>query len=530
MPLKLSVPPPQEQSHALDLRPKQVQDWLASLPMANFLEAANMLAERLGALNRHKELGEDLRLKLLESYRVAIYQLLPTLEEKYSGLPLPLPEKSRQLAHLARQLYIELAYGYKIVLLAFIEKRVSKQMPMVVQRAIEALAGILIVCYQTYAPTPAGIWSEIHLLFISAAQQNIQDEQIIDNETGMASEATINLTYKQALLLALADPYRLMQGEVTRVMAYLRQFAHHAHLQPLMKTENPVGFFVVRLDGDKPPRAISQNISETDARTDILLNTIELARVLHQQVLKLEAGESPRNLQLPDSAKDPGYHDLLRRLIRHWGIAPKRSFNRMRKSAITEIFSGLRAIHYFLNGERNYTASEVAEDTGITLQFANSPIDKASMQTFSCSRWLMLNESAGGLGLSSDPTTPAPVRVGDLIGMRPEKSEDISLGVIRWVHSQGANRVELGAQMLSPNALPIALKPTIGPPDAKFSVALLLPEIPSLSQPAAIIAAPGTYMHQREFLMEENGETHTIRAQKRVEQTLSFEIFQFSSS
>ncbi len=530
MPLKLSVPSPQEHSHALDLRPKQVQDWLASLPMANFLEAANMLAERLGALNRHKELGEDLRLKLLESYRVAIYQLLPTLEEKYSGLPLPLPEKSRQLAHLARQLYIELAYGYKIVLLAFIEKRVSKQMPMVVQRAIEALAGILIVCYQTYAPTPAGIWSEIHLLFISAAQQNIQDEQIIDNETGIASEATINLTYKQALLLALADPYRLMQGEVTRVMSYLRQFAHHAHLQPLVKTENPVGFFVVRLDGDKPPRAISQNVSETDARTDILLNTIELARVLHQQVLKLEAGEAPRNLQLPDSAKDPGYHDLLRRLIRHWGIAPKRSFNRMRKSAITEIFSGLRAIHYFLNGERNYSAAEVAEDTGITLQFANSPIDKASMQTFSCSRWLMLNESAGGLGLSSDPTTPAPVRVGDLIGMRPEKSEDISLGVIRWVHSQGANRVELGAQMLSPNALPIALKPTIGPPDAKFTVALLLPEIPSLSQPAAIIAAPGTYMHQREFFMEENGETHTVRAQKRVEQTLSFEIFQFSSS
>lgn len=525
MPLKLSIPSFSNKTLAPEIRLKHAQEWLAALPMANFSEAAAMLNERLGALNRYKELNEDARLKLLESYRLAIYNLLPVLEEKYSGLPLPLPDKTRQLATMARQLYIELAYGYKIVLLAFVEKRTTKQLPLVVQRAIETLAGVLVVCYQTYAPTPAGVWSEIHLLFISAAQQNIQDEPISE-----ADEATINLTYKQALLLALADPYRLMQGEVARVMEYLRSFARYAHLQPLVKTENPVGFFLVRLDGDKPPRAISHNLSDTDARSDILLNTIELARMLHQHLVKLEAGEAPARLGLPEIARDPGYQDLLRRLIRHWGIAPKRSFNRLRKSTITEIFSGLRAIHFFLSGEKAYTPTAVAEDPGITLQVANSPIDKSSMQTFNCSRWLMLNESAGGLGLSSDPNTPAPVRVGDLIGMRPEKNQEISLGVIRWVHSQGPNRVELGAQMLAPNAEPIVIKPTIAAVDAGFELALLLPEIPSLSQPAAIVAAPGTFQSEREFVIEHNGVTQTIRARKRLEQTISFEIFQYSAS
>ena len=114
------------------------------------------------------------------------------------------------------------------------------------------------ICYETYAPTPAGIWSEMHQLYRYAVQLNVQDEALAD----VNSTSSINLTYKQSLLLALADPYRLMHGEAAKVMDYLARFGDQAHLMPLAQTTGSAGFFLVRLDTDKPPKAKSSGFGE----------------------------------------------------------------------------------------------------------------------------------------------------------------------------------------------------------------------------------------------------------------------------
>ena len=533
MSLKLAVPTPDHSANlTVETRPKQVKEWLDTLPLSNTIDAARAIRDGLVSINRQK-ISDDQRLKLLELYRTTITNLFPSIEELFSGVPLPLPEKNRQAANLARELLVELAYGYKIILLDHLNKRISfgtnKNLPLLIERALSALGKILVTCYQTYAPTPAGIWSEMHQLFRYAVTQVIQDEPVEDGADTPSS--SINLVYKQALLLALADPYRLMQGEVAKIMDYLTRFGNHAQLLPLSETSSPAGFFLVQLESDKPPRPVAQNVTVTDARTDILLNTLDLARLLHQQTLKLEDGESYKALNLPDSSKDPSYLDLMRRLIRHWGIAPKRHFNRVKQDAGTlEICSGIRAIHYFLNGDKPAKQAKASEnpETEITVMLSNSMIDKSSQQAFTSTQWTVINESAGGFALSKVSNSAVQIRVGEIIGIKPKKTADWNVGVVRWVQSDNPQHLELGVQMLAPSCTPVSIKPTIAGESENPRLALLLPELPIIKQPITILAPRGSYHNMRELELTQNDATRLIRATKLIQQSNSYEIFQFS--
>lgn len=526
MTIKLSVPAP-EQNLTVETSPKQVAEWLTALPLANLNEASRSILDALSALNRSK-VSEDTRYKLLELYRATISDLMPALEKQFAGQSLPLPDKCRAIASHARQLQTELAYGYKIVLLDHASRRLSfggnKQAPLAVERAIACLGRMLVVCYQTYAPTPAGVWAEMHTLFMYAVEQGIQDEALTD----MGQQSSVNLAYKQALLLALLDPYRLMQGEVNKVLDYLASFGGHAHLQPLAQTSSPSGYFLVRLDSDKPPRALAHDGTVTDARTDILLNTIELARLLHQQIQRLESGVDPKALVLPVAPKDFGYPNLLKRMLKHWGVAPKRLFNRIQNDARMDICSGIRAIHHFLGSGQAAQEPEKSPETEITLELSDSPLDKTSHQTYVSSNWLILNESAGGLALEKDPKADARIRVGEIVGLRPEGSQAWNIGVVRWLSSEDPSHLQLGAQMLAPSATAVMIRPVITSATTAFQAALLLPEIPALKQPVTLIVQRGGFSPQREFMLDNNGMLGNVRATKLLEQTATFDLFEFA--
>jgi hypothetical protein len=537
MAIKLSIPSRQTQSNiTVETRPKQVKEWLDALPLANSFDAARKLADALVASQTAK-LGEEARLKLLELYRQTVWMLLPSLQQEYVGKPLPLAEKAKQAANLARELLNELANGYKMVVLDISQRRVSfgvsKLAPVALQHAIECLAEILDICYETYAPTPAGIWLELHQLYWYAARNKLHQEQFTEG----GQTLSVNATYKQALLVALADPYRLLQGQLQAVKAYLLRAADLVALQPLTKVETTQGLYLLCLDSDKPPKPLAHHTGVTDERTDILLNTIPLARSLHQQLQGLEAGQAPAAVDLPEAAKQAAYRELLKRLLKQWGIGAKRMFNRVATDGSTYVCSGIRSLHHALAGDGEPDlvpeTEEAEEEVQITVQVA-APTDQTGQHTtYNCSSWYVLNESAGGMALSKDPKSIAKIRVGDLIGLASGPigaTRTWGVAAVRWIHADTPGQVDLGAQFLSPKAEPIAIKPTISSAEAPFQPALLLPELPSLKQPDRIVAQRGNFLPNREFELRYKGISRIVRATKLLEQTDSFEMFLFSST
>lgn len=512
----------------VETRPKQVKEWIEKLPLANGVEAGEELRAELMLTNRTK-CAPDTRLKIAELYRTAIHELEGVIEARFFGGSLPLPEKNRKAAQLLRDCYSELAVAYKLALLEFESKLISfgndKYLPQIIARAIESLNRILIVCYQTYAPTPAGVWSEIHELYRHALQQQLQDVAIADGEPSV----TINLAYKQALLLSLADPYRLMPGESLKTLAYIGKFGQFAQLSPLSDNIGKLGFFIIRLDQDKPPQSLAYNHAVVDARTDIVLNTLEIAKLLHQQIHHLESGQSAAQLGLPEAAPiSPEYIDLLRRLLKFWGTSPKRHFNRTPGREPVYLCTGIRGVHSMLNGSRQPETQEETAIGDITLQLNTSQIDQTSQNTFQITRWAVVNESAGGLGLAKVSDEAGNIRVGDIIGVRQPKTEIWSIGVIRWLQGEKRTEIRMGAQMLAPHASAVSLRPTLGSGNETFNQALLLPELPLLKQPATLLTPRGLFQNMREFeLQDSNGNSHLIRATRLIEQTAAYELFTF---
>lgn len=523
MELKLSLPSyPSIPKSGVETRPKQVQEWLDALPLANSQEAGRKLADAIAALNS-VQLGEEARCSLLELYRTAACKLLPSQQQLYVGKSLPLSEKSLRAAELMRALFNALANGYKIALMDLSGRRsnlaANKITPLAMARAIECLGGELETFYETYAPVSAKIWSELHRLYWYAAKLDIHNAVIAGSDTG-----SINAAFIKVLLLALADPYRLLQGQLAEIKAYLAQFGQHALLQPLGPTENKHGLFLVRLDGDNPPKALMHYQGVTDARSDIILNTIPLARVLHQHVQALDAGTAVAKLGLPENAQQTGYREMLKRLIKQWGIAPKRMFNRVQSQADAQICGGISALHHMLSAE------ELPEeaDEPLSVEVSDALHATGSQSSYNCSKWMVMNESAGGVALAKNPESYAKLKVGDIIGVASGKSGVWSVGQVRWMQSEIENRVEVGAQMLAPQAEAIAIKPVITSANALFQPALLLPEIPALKQAARIVASRGSYQPMREFEVRSQGLIHLVRADKLIEQTDSFDLFTFN--
>ena len=531
MDIKFSVPQYSPVPNlTVETRPKQVRDWLDALPLANSQESARKLTDAIITINSVK-LGDEARLKLLELYRATARLLLPALHQQYVDKPLPLPEKNQQAAALTRKLLTELGNGYKLVLIDLLGRRISfganKLAPLAIARAIECLSGILDVCYEIYGPTPAGVWSELHQLYGYAAQQNLHDTPIAEDE-----KTSVNAVYKQVLLIALADPYHLLQGQLAEVKTYIARFGQHAQLQPLGKAENTHGLFLVRLDSDKPPKALSHHSGVTDARADIILNTVPLARVLHQQVQDLEGNTAPAKLGLPEAAQQPSYREMLKRLIKQWGIAPKRVFNRTPAQNQTFICSGITTLHHALSQEDMQSTVDDELDTHIILQMSDSMQSlgqsPGSTQTFNCASWQVLNESAGGVALAKEPGGSTKIKVGDIIGVGAAQAGNWGVAIVRWMQSNTESELELGAQMLAPQAEAIAIKPVISAPDAMFQPALRLPEVAALKQPPRIVAARGSFQLMREFEVRSQGMTTLVRATKLIEQTDTLDLFFFS--
>lgn len=531
MTIKLSIPALQSVSTvAVETRPKLVKEWLDALPLANGFDAARKLADALVS-SRGAKLGEEARLKFLDQYRQTLWVLLPSLQQEYAGKPLPLADKAKQAANLAREVLSELANGYKMVVVEVAQRKISfggnKHAPVAVQRVIEALGEILDICYETYAPTPAGIWAELHQLYWFAARQKLHEEEFADG----AGRDSVNATYKRVLLTALADPYRLQHGQLQSLKAYLARNAGLAALQPMGVAESTHGLFLVRLDEDRPPKALAHHVGVTDTRTDILLNTIPFVRALHQQLQAVEGGAAPATAGLPEAAADPAHREFLKRLLTQWGLGPKRVFNRLHADASAFICAGISSLHHALAGEDEQLPVEAGaeeEEVEITVQMA-TPTDRSGQHTtYNCSNWKVVNESAGGVALSNDPQSVARVRVGDLIGLRTNGGEAWGVAAVRWIQADQPGKVDLGAQFLAPKAEAIAIRPTITAEGAPFQPALLLPEVNALKQPERIVAQRGSFQPQREFELRMGGRSRPVRATKLVEQTDSFEIFLFS--
>ena len=532
MSFKFSVPtadPTDSGTHVM--RAKQAKAWLATLVDQPLMDSARAIYTAIYGSNRVR-LDDDERLKLLEVYGEKLHPVLVSLAFDYNEVKLPLTEAARESANLSRDLLIEYAYGYKIILLDKANKLLlfsaKRQLPVLLHRAMTALSDLLTLSYKTYTPTPAGVWHEIHQIFHYAQFHALHDQPL---EGGRYPESSsISVVYKQALLLALADPYRLMPGEVDKVANIVSHFSGGAIIMPFSADLSGAGLFLVQSDSDRAPKAFAASSNVTPAPIDKVISTANLSFTLSELIHQLEAGVPLKSLALPFVGTSAQASDLLRRLSRAWSLPPKRAFNRQATAAVAEICAGLKALSHYLRLQAdpilNADRARFRSATTMSLKAVAEGSSAEVRPEFLTNNCEILNQSASGLALRKTPDSQPLVAVGEIIGVKLPDKDSWNVGAARWVQSNDAQEIELGIQLIAPSGIPLLIEAASGPLTRKHE-ALLLPGMEALRQTPTILAPRDTYREGMEYKLEHDDRIDRIKATRLVEQTTHFELFQF---
>lgn len=521
MALNLTVPALEDKPLInAETRPPKILEFLAKLPSSP-LDAASVLQDEMEILNRQK-VSPDNRFKVLEIYRDHAANIVKNLAPSYCYASLPLPKDAKAYAAAAESLWLELAYGYKLTLTDQVNKLFnpnSKTTAFTIHRAMEALHQLSMTYYQTYFSVPSNVWSDLHQLYYHSVQQSLHKIPLQLN----GEETSINLLYKQILLMSIADPQHLAPQDIELVADYIARFAKHTHLQGLGQLDNPIGIFVISLDEDKPPVPYIKNTQQTDGGSDILFITVELARLVHQHLQMLQSGNIPRSSGLPESASDARYQDILVYLIKHWGVSPKRIYKRSSKNNVSQLGIGLIATHFFINNERFY--EQPSNEQTLGLGSFNTNEGNANKSALKSSNWQVLNISAGGTALRKFPTISAQVRVGELLSVKNEDEKIWTVAVLRWASNGEQEQLDIGTQLIAANAKACGVRVVNG---ELYEPALILPAMPAIKQAISVITRTGFYAPARVLELDEQGTISRIMITKLVERTRSFERFQFS--
>ncbi len=555
---------------SFDTRPKRVEAWIAQLPMGNVGETARLVFSALHESNRLRISWQD-RYRMLEALRPAVAFISQALHKRFLGLAMPLPPKTQRIAALATELYNEMALGYKAaiedMLAANVLFRDKRALCIMLHRALRYLNQVLLTTYQVYSPQPHDTWSDIHRLYRYAEEKKLQQTSVTDKEQALLAKSSIATVYKQALLLALATPYRLRQGEVTVIYSALELWSHLAQIQPFdANARHDAPIFVAHLSSNSEPSHVS--FSHFDC-ADGECRIVNLERLL--LTVQDEQGQAERGVttELKQRLGKGISVDLLRRLSLTWGVPPKRGFYRNAHSAQVEVVVGMTAVHRALGlvtALRSMTSSVPLANAGPeglfskTSTFASRSVASVSdkkedvwelfkkapsprtpskeppksepktpplqMQT-----WDIRDESAGGYRIARHGDDTLGVQVGDLIGVRlltDTHDGDWTIGVVRWIRHGDAMELEMGIQNMATRARPAAAR--MRQPNGhltEYQRVIGLPERKEPERSQTLLTPPVMFAVGNTILVQFDGGGHSLMLTGLLENTGSFAQFTF---
>ena len=513
MPLTFNLPPTEtEPAAAAQARPAALARWLDETLRRDPVDAARLLGDALGTFNG-VELPDARRLESTERCRAAASQLWPHLEAKYARASHPMTGRALEAAKGAIGLGFELTVAYKRMLVRQSGKRLvlggTRQLVLLLNRALEATERVLVASYLAYAPVPPKTWLDAHAIYAFALERDLAQRAIPHDDPAITPERT----YVQMLLLALANPYGFVQGDLGTVIGYVRhawQWAKLTEVPPVHRMSKAVA--IVPIGHDFPPFAANKGGAIEGSKAYLL--THDLAFELQAQLQKLEAG-APAPADVENSALARlQYIAVLRRLLRQWAIPPARQFNRVPSRARVLMCPGLPAAWQNIVNARA-GAREVP--AGLP------PMTHAQV----------INHTPAGYALRQTDAAPAALRIGELIAVKVEGRTGIQLAMIRWFRNTlKGSGLEFGCELVSerPEA---AVARAEGASDVDKTPVIVLPE--ELGAPANPGASPqlivpsGAFGVEHALAIERDREKLLAVLTKLVEHGPGFELYDYAA-
>lgn len=566
---------------AFNIRPRKLSVWINALPRANLGETAKQLYTVLQQTNQLAYPYQD-RIRFLESLREPLEYVTRSMKKHFIGVSLPLPDKSHKIASITKELFSCMATGYKIALEDTLANNLmifdKKHLAMLTHRSINYMGQNFLTAYQSYSPFSDKYWEELHKLYDFAEKRKLLKIKIRDEHHPFIDKTSVSTEYARILLLSLASPYHLRQGEVGKVYDALERWLTDPIIRPLNTHDKESGQFVDNLEQAHAPSALHLALTkgELDASQLRIIETHKIAEKLEYE-LKNNEDVGASTITTMDVALTDLSHDLMKRLLIAWGVASKRHFPRTNKNEQIKITIGLSAAHQFITKKaqssedsqytNKYNHRSHFESTEVKLNL-NDPSaspddvwgliyptgladgleplvehelslqdptkvkldsDETKTKEYQTDNWLIVNESIKGLMVNNKDEFHNKAQVGELVSIRRQtngRKDKWSIGVIRWLKFNQDKSLQMGIETLNPNGAAVGIRAT-STPNAPLQRTLMLPELKNLKQPACLITNPVTWREGHKIMINMLGKEISATLTKSIQNTGLFAQFQF---
>ena len=513
MALKLSLLPTDQkvdQPPELDLEKVKIE--LEGLLFdVQAVESGRTIAAALDRLN-HWKLDPTERWHLLEEYFDKAAGSWMRLDELFANVAHPMPPDAAAAADVAVAIATGLAMGYKRILADLSRMRLGFGPPKVpsllIHRCQQVLARVLAVSYLSFRPVPPNVWFEMHQVYLMARDSGTANTPYSEQAPGFTPE----VAYIQVLLLALANPYGFLPGQISLALAFLGDYAHLAKLTdtaPVHKTASALA--VVPIASDQPPMA-ARKVDVPDNANALYLHCYDVVYAINRHVQELEAGTAWPASSVADSISQPQYLNFVERLLREWGVSPTRQELRSVGDRVVTLCAGLVPI---------FRAMLELEDAR---RGHHRPADAEQVARAPCT---VLNQTDGGYALRLDPSDAAmTLRVGEVVGLLESRQRRIPVAVVRWLRFDAhSGQTRFGVEVLSTS--PELTKAVIPSRDKLELPAIVLPPAFLTDEFSTVVVPPGILSSDLELRLGGATNPETVIVTRLIEQTLSFERYEF---
>lgn len=532
-----------------DLSPGAIADWLEQLPRGNPEACATSLLNALHEGNR-SPLRKASRYRLAELIRPAINDVGEALIRQYRTAELPLDRDEDKRARVVQQLYQELTIAFRHAVNDALTNRHGggdprKHLLVATQRALLAQGRALLETYRIHAPEPQGFWRTLHTLYANAEALRLQALPIEGTPDSDETALSIKQAYLRIVILALANPYHLMQGEAEELYRRIGRWAHFTRLDRPGHEALLAGRFVVDLDSDFPPRYLAQQQHrQLPLAEPRVLDLDKLVSTLDEQVARL--GDELRRSRHSGALSLRMQQSMYLRFQNALGGRQERTAARHSTMARVALVDGLMRCHYVLNGQRPFVPEadelrwrqklaeasrgqeglELAGDEWIQhpgdsgrrnaefrafdaeaddiwarahrVDVEAEGDDTAGPEAINGVTFSRKNASSGGMALFQPTDCPLRTRVGELVAYQElgagQGPEQWRLATIRWLRTRPGRGLELGVEFLADDGHAAASKAESGPgAGSAYLRTLIVPRVNPLTAPATLITPANVY-------------------------------------
>lgn len=544
--------------------PKALAQWIENLPMANLAEASRQLLDAMRQVNGVQTPPVD-RIEFLEAMRPPIRTMVEGLRKQYAHRELPLGENARGVADVVMALFADLAQGYEIALESSLVDDGSaltrKRLALAVQRAIRHTGWRMVEGYLIYEPGSAADWHALNTLYRFSEDADLADVPVADDTLEHGKVQTAAGAYKQILLTAAAGPYRMPKVEVLAVYALLERWAPRITLPAASADTSAEGVYMIDLNGNRPPFSRA-NGDQQDPRILRTIATTDLPALINREMK--EPGLLERLVRRREQRTDG---ELLQRIVIALGVTPKRRFPRQSSGAQAEVALGLSQIHRLLSqhqGDAYNTPENQSRFQGRDLSVDRKQDDvwelvypeqliralqwedelrkhrtkptiaEPKQDATDTREWHLVNVSAGGYCLLSDPSHSGRTQVNELVLIREVGDSSAlpwQIGVVRWMKNVPDTGLQVGVQLLAPSPVAVTVSATTEQGRPVTAVrGLILPRIAAIEQPATLVTPSLPYALRGHADIHCAGRNYKVKLEHRLEESNIFCRFEIRAA